>query len=91
MHEVVEIDPQGEHQFVVRLRLGDEVAESWFRLSSALLEEWGVTDEEDFVRKTVVYLLRHQEIADFPDIVELEDVIATYDDYLDSMRATAGR
>jgi len=39
-------------------------------------------DESTLVRRTVEFLLRHQSVPDFPAVVELEDVIATYDDYL---------
>ncbi len=45
--------------------------------------------EEDLVRRTVSFLLQHQEIADFPDLVELEDVVASYDDYLDAVRSAS--
>jgi hypothetical protein len=89
----VEVEAQGEHRFVVRLSGQDESAESWFTLSPAVLDDLtvGEADEEDLVRRTVGFLLQHQEIADFPDIVDLEDVIATYDDYLDVMRSAVGR
>lgn len=93
MTPVVEVDPQGQHQFVVRLSLADDSTESWFTFSSEVLDTMGVTDdaEEDLVQRTAVYLLRHQEIADFPQIVDVEDVIATYADYLDAMRTPTGR
>jgi hypothetical protein len=91
--EIVEIEPQGPHQFVVRLRDGDETAESWFNFSPAVLDDLGpgTDDEEDLVRRTVVYLLGHQDVVDFPSVVGLEDLLATYDDYRDAMRSPAGR
>jgi hypothetical protein len=90
--EIVEIEPQGPHQFVVRLRDREETAESWFNLSPAVLGDLGsgADDEEDLVRRTVAYLLDHQDVADFPSVVELEDVLATYDDYRDAIRSSAG-
>jgi hypothetical protein len=93
MTESLEIEPQGEHRFVVRLRLRDETAETWFNLSPDVLDDLGVRaeDEEELVRTTVAYLLQHQEIADFPDVVELEDVLATYGDYADTVRSSTGR
>jgi hypothetical protein len=42
----------------------------------------GEEDEEGAVRRTAEFLVGHQEVADFPVIVELEDVLATYDDYV---------
>jgi hypothetical protein len=43
-------------------------------------------DDEELVRRTVRFLLGHQDVADFPDIVEIEDVAAGYPDYLDAVR-----
>jgi hypothetical protein len=82
MTDVLDIEPQGEHQFVVRLSRREEAVESWFNLSPSVLDDLGVReeDEEELVRRTVAFLLQHQDVADFPTIVELEDVIATYDD-----------
>jgi hypothetical protein len=93
MTDVLQIEPQGDHQFVVRMDLRGESAESWFNLSPDILDDLGVQedDEEHLVRRTVAFLLQHQAIADFPDIVELEDVIAAYDDYLDTIRAATSR
>jgi len=83
----IQIDSQGEHAFVVRLQDGEDVCESWFHLTPAVLDQVRVEgeDEERVVRRTAEFLLAHQGVPDFPDIVELEDVIATYDDYVDVM------
>lgn len=83
-----EIDAQGDHEYVVRLHGAAEDAESWFRVSPGILEELGARDEdeEDVVRRTAEFLARHQEVADFPRVVELEDVLAGYDDYAQAVR-----
>lgn len=87
MTDPFEIEAQGESEFVVRLRGDGEEAESWFRLSPGLREELGLeVAEEELVRRTVRFLLRHQDVADFPDIVEIEDVVAGYPDHLDAVR-----
>ena len=87
MTDPFEIEPQGESEFVVRLR-GDGVeTQSWFRLSPGLREELDLdVDDEELVRRTVRFLLGHQDAADFPDIVEVEDVASAYPDYLDAVR-----
>ncbi len=84
----IDIEALGDHRYVVRMREDDDTCESWFNLSPALLQQWGLEgqDEERTVRRTAEYLLEHQDVPDFPDIVELEDVVATYDDYLEFMR-----
>ena len=82
------IETQGESEFLVRLRGDGGETESWSRLSPGLREELGLdVDDEELVRQTVRFLLRHQDAADFPDIVEVEDVAAAYPDYyLDAVR-----
>ena len=67
------------------LRDENEVVESWFTLTPSLLDRLrgDGEDEEHFVRRTAEFLVERQGVPDFPDIVDLEDVLATYDDYLD--------
>ena len=89
MPEDYEIESQGDHQYVVRLQDQGETVETWFRLTPESLDKLGADDdeEEDVVRRTVEFLARHQDVADFPDVVEIEDVISSYDDYLEFMGA----
>jgi hypothetical protein len=81
----IEIRAEGDHEYVVVQRTEVDDVETWFRLTPEVLDRLGTDDEEDVVRRTVLFLRRHQDVADFPDIVELEDVIASYEDYLPSM------
>jgi hypothetical protein len=80
----IEIESQGEHQYVVRLRDGEQVGESWFSVTPGVLHEVSATsgDEESVVRRTAEFLAARQDVVDYPAVVELEDVIATYDDYV---------
>ncbi|MGR6963501.1 hypothetical protein ACU610_03450 [Geodermatophilus sp. URMC 61] len=87
MTDPLEIEAQGESEFLVRLRGDGGETESWFRLTPELREELDLdVDDEELVRRTVHFLLGHQDVADFPDIVEIEDVAAAYPDYLDAVR-----
>ena len=78
----IDIEAQGDHRYVVSFRDGDDECESWFNFTPAVLQQLGVEDGERTVRRTAEFLVQRQGVADFPDIVELEDVIATYDDYV---------
>jgi hypothetical protein len=79
----IEIEPQGEHQYVVRMQDDTDTCESWFNITPAVLDRVRADGEteERVVRRTAEFLVAHQSIADFPDIVELEDVIAAYEGY----------
>jgi hypothetical protein len=83
----IDVEAQGGHQYVVRLRDGDDVRESWFNVTPEVLEllRAGTGDEEDVVRRTAEFLAERQDVVDYPTVVELEDVIATYDDYPDAV------
>jgi hypothetical protein len=83
----IEIETQGEHQYVVRLRDDEEVNETWFNITPAVLDQVRVEgeDEERVVRRTAEFLVARQSVADFPDIVELEDVISTYAEFIEFM------
>ncbi|MEI4271700.1 hypothetical protein TEK04_08190 [Klenkia sp. LSe6-5] len=81
--EDYDIEDQGDLQYVVRLSDGEEDVETWFRLTPSVLEQLGVEsgDEADLVAETVDFMKKHQDVPDFPDMVEIEDVLATYPDY----------
>jgi hypothetical protein len=81
----IDVEKQAEHQYLVQLGDDDEVAESWFTITPSILEQLlGAGEDEDhFVRRTAEFLVERQGVADFPDIVDLEDVLATYGDYVD--------
>jgi hypothetical protein len=83
----IEIEAQGEHQYVVRLRDDDDVSETWFNITPAVRAQVTIEGEEEegVVRRTAEFLVARQSVADFPDIVELEDVISTYGDFVDFM------
>jgi hypothetical protein len=85
------IEAQDDHEYVVTLQADAEIVESWFRVTPELLEGLGAgpDDEERVVRQTIEFLGRHQDAADFPRIVELEDVMATYEGYVAAMQAGA--
>jgi hypothetical protein len=85
MATTIDIETQGDHQYVVRLQDDDELTESWFTITPGILDRLRKDgeDEEHFVRRTADFLVQRQGVADFPDIVDLEDVMATYDDYVE--------
>jgi hypothetical protein len=87
MSASIEIERDGDHEYVVRLEEDGEAVESWVQVSPQALSALGASaaQEEAVVAGTVTFLLRHQGVPDFPRIIELEDVIASYGDFVASV------
>jgi hypothetical protein len=81
----IEIDAQGENSYLVVQPSELEDVRTFVTVSAEVMDRLGSDDEEDVVRRTVLFLRKHQEVADFPETIDLEDVIASYDDYLEAM------
>lgn len=83
-----EVQGQGDGEYLVQLHDAGQDTESWVRVTPDALAALGIPDgdAEDVVRRTVEFLLRHQDVADFPRIVELEDVLSSYADYAQAVR-----
>ena len=81
----IEIDAQGENSYLVVQPSELEDVRTFVTVTPEVMDRLGADDEEDVVRRTVLFLRRHQEVADFPEMLDLEDVIAGYDDYLEAM------
>ena len=80
--QAFEVEPLGDHEYLIRVHGTDEDAEAWLRVEPEVLDGLGLELEEiTVVHRTVAFLLRHQDATDFPSIVELEDVLASYPDY----------
>ena len=85
MADDIEIDAQGDGTFLVVQPSELEDVRTWFTVTPEVMDRLGADDEEDVVRRTVRFLRKHQEVADFPETVDLEDVVSSYDDYLEAM------
>lgn len=77
-----------EHEYLVRLNEGDDVIEIQLRATPAVLARIGVvdTDEGRVVDATVSYLLARQRADDLPAKLDLDDVAAAYDGYIEDIR-----
>jgi hypothetical protein len=81
----IEIDAQGENSFLVVQPSELEDVRTVVTVTPEMMDRLGTDDGEDVVRRTVLFLRKHQDIADFPEYIDLEDVVASYDDYLEAM------
>lgn len=79
------VDPQGDHEYLVRDTEGPADAEGWrVRVSPEVLDDAGAggADEERAVRDTLGWLLERQPIGDLPLYIDLDDVAAGYPDFV---------
>ena len=81
----IEIDAQGDNSYLVVQPSELEDVRTFVTVTPEVMDRLGSDDEEDVVRRTVLFLRKHQEVADFPEVVDLDDVISSYDDYLEAM------
>ena len=67
--------------------------ESLFRTDADYLESIGLAeaDRTRVVEETARFLAEHQPVIDFPPVIDLEDIAATYDDYPQQLRNRRGK
>jgi len=77
-----EVEAQGDHEYLVRVS-SEEAVESCVRVDPGVLEQLGLglQDEGRAVHRTVEFLVKRQDAADLPPLIELEDVLAAYEDF----------
>ncbi|MEU2289007.1 hypothetical protein ABZ614_45255 [Streptomyces sp. NPDC013178] len=78
----------GDHEYLLLVKGDTATTELRFRASSSVLDALGTdsADEQLVVRQTATFLLEHQQVMDLPSMIDLEDVAAAYDGYLDELR-----
>ncbi|MBG6225086.1 hypothetical protein IWX63_001651 [Arthrobacter sp. CAN_A2] len=71
-----------DNEYRVRTEAEGQSVESLFRMNPDLLGRLGAPDADEvtIVEATAHFLARHQSVIDFPPMIDLEDVLATYDD-----------
>ncbi|MFC5911422.1 hypothetical protein [Streptacidiphilus monticola] len=99
-HESTErmaITDEGDHEYLVEVRgrpgEAESRAQTRVRVPTELLEQLPRAggDTEAVVAATVDWLLERQQAADLPPFLDLDDVVAGYDGFLDGLRARLAR
>ena len=88
MSEPFDIDQVNDHDYRLQTDIDGQVFESLFRMRPDLVEELGLpdVDEKAIVRATAQFLSQHQTIREFPPLIDLEDILSTYDQYPRELR-----
>jgi hypothetical protein len=88
----ITVDELGEHHFLVTFPGGEEPVQTRIQGSADVLAQLGLQDRDEplVVQATAAFLLERQLAIDLPAVIDIEDVVAGYDDYLDEIRRRMG-
>jgi hypothetical protein len=82
------VEALGEHTYLIRVLEGEDTIEIRVHASPAVLAGLPEgTDENRLVEVTAAYLIGRQRADDLPPTLDLDDVAAAYDGYLDEIAA----
>ncbi|MGN6751231.1 MAG: hypothetical protein ACTHJJ_01600 [Intrasporangium sp.] len=92
MDTELRITAVGDHEFHVVLTADGETVESEIFIYPEVLDELGIdgADEEQVARHTAAFLVERQPVIDVPPMVDLDAVVASFDDYADWLRRALG-
>ena len=82
----------GDHRFLVTVTEGDDLAEIQVYVDPAMVEGVALVpaDEERLVQAAIAFLLERQRADDLPTRIDLDEVAAVYDGFLDDIRRRIG-
>ncbi len=82
------IEPFGDHEYLVHIEEDEEIVTIRMRADPTLVAEIGGpdADESRVVAATVGYLTARQRADELPQALDLQDVAAAYDGYVDQLR-----
>lgn len=83
MSEIFDVERVSDHEYLVRTEAEGQQIESLFRMNPDLQARLDLpdVDEVTIVEGTARFLAQHQSVIDFPPMIDLEDILATYDDF----------
>lgn len=88
MSDTFDIEQVSEHEYRVSTKAEGQTVESLFRMNPDLLDqlELAGVDEAAVVEGTAQFLTQHQSVIDFPPMIDLEDIMATYENFPQQLR-----
>lgn len=87
MTKQLHIEPLGGHDYLVRVREGEEQVDILIQASPDIVQRpgFGGLAEARIVEATAEFLIERQFAADLPQALDLDDVAAAYDNYLSEL------
>lgn len=87
MAKQFQIESLGDHDYIVRAQHKTGVTESRVQADPSVIDRLDLPMEKEqrVVEETAAFLAERQPVVDLPQLIDLEDVAAAYDDYLDEL------
>jgi hypothetical protein len=81
------VEALGDHNFLIRVREGEDTIEIRVHASPGVVQRMAVVDADEnrIVEATAAYLIQRQRADDLPATLDLDDVAAAYDGYIDDI------
>ncbi|WP_326836497.1 hypothetical protein VSH64_16555 [Amycolatopsis rhabdoformis] len=85
----VQVEWVSEHDYLVSVPNGEDEVLIRLRSEAGTLSDLrlGELEEPRLVQAIMAYLLARQDVEDLPQELDLEDIVAAYDDFAESVRA----
>jgi hypothetical protein len=87
MTDKMQVHALGDHTYLIQVTEGEEQIEIRIRASTAVVQQLGLpeVDETRIVAATAAFLIERQLAIDLPPTLDLDDVVAGYDNYLSEL------
>lgn len=85
--ETPRIEALGDHDYLVRVAQGEELVTIRMRATPEIVVRIAGPDADEtrVVAATIAYLIARQSPDELPEQLDLDDITAAYDDYLDEL------
>nr|WP_240563028.1 hypothetical protein [Mycobacterium sp. IS-1264] len=85
--ETPRIEALGDHEYLVRVDQGEELVAIRMRATPEVVARIAGPDADEtrVVAATIAYLIARQCPEDLPEQLDLDDIVAAYDGYLDEL------
>ncbi|OBG41483.1 hypothetical protein [Mycobacterium sp. E3198] len=83
------IEALGDHDYLVRVEQGEELVTVRLRATPEVVARIGGPDADEtrVVAASIAYLIARQRPDELPEQLDLDDIIAAYDGYLDDLHS----
>lgn len=90
--ETPRIEALGDHDYLVRVAQGEELVTVRMRATPEVVARIAGPDADEtcVVAATIAYLMARQSPDELPEQLDLDDIIAAYDGYLDDLHDQIG-